>query len=731
MRSLILIPRQWRALLALTLLMGCLPVVLGNDYLLLLFNVLAINALVVLGLNLLIGSTGQVSLGHAAFYGMGAYVSAIAGVSWQWPLPWALLLALLIVAVTSFLLALPTLRLEGHYLVMATLGFNIIVNILLVQMEDLTGGPSGFPGIARLHLGSIPLKTDLSFYCFIWTLFLLVFALTLNLTDSRIGRALQAIHENDLTAQALGIPSYRFKVITFVLSALYAALAGFCYAHYVTFISPKTFDIFYSVQVVTMVVIGGMGSLWGGLAGAAILTFLPEWLHSFEDLHVLLYGLILMGVLVFCPQGVTPAILSLPFFKKFKRTESEGAAATKAPDESRPPRPKEDAPARRDHRPDQPSASTAFTKSATSASSADSKCSRSAAAAAHSSTAKFLAGSHTSTTPSQSAASAPVAASAPSRARSSVPGVSAASSVSPNGDPSADSSVQALTGESASSNDCFTSGASADSKVAAPEACALSIRNVSVSFGGIQALHQIHMDVPPGAIVALIGPNGAGKTTLLNVASGLIRPREGSIQLCGRNIVGLAPYRIAAAGVGRTFQAVQVNHKFNVIENILLGYHHLGRAGFLSAFLHSPRERREERELTEKAYTLLEEFEMEDKACWPIQRLSLFDQKLLETARALALSPAVLLMDEPAGGLNPRESELLVERISALRGRGMGIVLVEHDMNVVMRLADSVTVLQHGCLLASGAPKEIQQNPEVIAAYLGVKKPGSGGPRRC
>ncbi|MFP5213933.1 MAG: branched-chain amino acid ABC transporter permease, partial [Acidobacteriota bacterium] len=299
--GLVLVPSQWPALASIAVLLALVPFVLGNDYFLLLFNVIALNAIVVLGLNLLIGSTGQVSLGHAAFYGLGAYLSAIASTTWQWPLPYSFCFAVAFVALTAFLLALPTLRLEGHYLVMATLGFNIIVNILFGQMEALTGGPSGFPGIPKLQLGPFVLGTDRQFYFFIWSVFLLMLGLTLNLTDSRIGRALQAVHEKDLTAQALGIPSFRYKVATFVLSALYAGIAGFCYAHYVTFISPKTFDIFYSVQVVTMVAVGGMGSLWGGLAGAVLLTVLPEFLHTFEDLHVLLYGLILMSVLVFCP----------------------------------------------------------------------------------------------------------------------------------------------------------------------------------------------------------------------------------------------------------------------------------------------------------------------------------------------------------------------------------------------------------------------------------------------
>jgi branched-chain amino acid transport system permease protein len=160
-------------------------------------------------------------------------------------------------------------------------------------------------------LGSLPIQGDLSCYWLLWTFFLLVFFVSLNLVDSRVGRALRAIHENELVANALGVNTERYKVVIFAISAAYASLAGSLYAHYLSFISPKTFDIFYSVEIVTMVVVGGIGNLWGGLLGAAVLTALPEILHAMRDYALLLYGLILMGVLVFFPEGLLPGLVKL------------------------------------------------------------------------------------------------------------------------------------------------------------------------------------------------------------------------------------------------------------------------------------------------------------------------------------------------------------------------------------------------------------------------------------
>jgi len=311
--------KKWIYFCGLAVVVALLPFVVKGGYYLLVLNIIAINGLVVLGLNLLIGFAGQISLGHAAFFGMGAYFSAIFTAMYNTP-PWPTLVAvMLFTAVVAYVLGIPTLRLAGHYLVMATLGFNIILYILMVQMDYWTGGPSGFSGIPPLHLGSLPIQGDLHYYWLLWSFFLLIFFVSLNLVDSRVGRALRAIHENELVANALGVNTERYKVIIFAISAAYASLAGSLYAHYLSFISPKTFDIFYSVQIVTMVVVGGIGNLWGGLLGAALLTALPEVLHAMRDYALLVYGLILMGVLVFFPEGLLPGLVKVWAQKRSKK----------------------------------------------------------------------------------------------------------------------------------------------------------------------------------------------------------------------------------------------------------------------------------------------------------------------------------------------------------------------------------------------------------------------------
>jgi len=274
----------------------------SNSYHLQLLTFIGINTLLALGLNMLMGYAGQISLGHAAFYGIGAYTTAILTVHLNWS-PWlALPAAVLLTALVAFLVALPMLKLSGYYLGMGTLGFGMITYILIRQWTTVTGGDSGLVGIPFLAMGPYSLASGKTYFYLVWGVVLVSFLICERLVDSRVGRALRAIHDGEQVAAAMGIDTSRLKTGVFVLSAIFAALAGFLYAHLVSFISPNSFDFLVSIRLVTMVVVGGMASIWGSLLGASLLTILPEWLHVFSDFEMIVYGLILMTIMIFLQQ---------------------------------------------------------------------------------------------------------------------------------------------------------------------------------------------------------------------------------------------------------------------------------------------------------------------------------------------------------------------------------------------------------------------------------------------
>lgn len=553
-----------------------LPSLIRNDYLFVIFNVAIFNGIAVTGLNLLYDATGQVSLGHAAFYGLGAYTSALLSVTLGYPLWIAWFCSILVVLVVSFLLAFPTLRLHGHYMVMATLGCNIILSVILNQWESVTGGPSGFPGIPRFSVGSLTLATDRDFFLFAWPVLLAFTAATVTLQKSAKGKIFRALRQNEIATECCGINTVAYKVSAFVLSSLYAGIAGILYAHYMTFISPKTFGVFQSLEWVTMAVVGGMGNVAGGLIGALVLTFLPQLLHALEEWQVLFYGLILMTMLILCPQGLVPAVLTTLFCRGNPHLRSCNPRIEEKP-----------------------------------------------------------------------LCLAPVL-------------------------------------------------------VAGRKSGRLRLEGLSVSFGGIQALSSVSVAFDPGQIHAVIGPNGAGKTTLFNAICGIVRPDAGKIFLGDMDITGLRPYRIARCGIGRTFQVPQLYPEFSVRDHIGVGLF----AGRL------PREKIEE---------VMEFFDLTELSDVPIGRVSLFEKKRIELARAFAASPAYILVDEPGGGLNDEEKKAMGRYLSALQSYGVTPVVIDHHMDLVMKIAERVVVLHQGRVIAEGAPEEIVEDSFVAEAYLGSR----------
>jgi branched-chain amino acid transport system permease protein len=289
--------------------------VVTSSYVLGILVFIALNAIAALGLSLVMGFAGQVSLGQAAFYAIGAYVSGVLTASYGWNGWAALALAVLAGGATAFAIGLPIFRLSGLLLAMATLGFGIIVYYVLVNWSGVTGGPSGLTGIPPLALGSWRLDTDARMLWLSWGCLLLLLALGGNLAESRIGRALRAVHGSEVAAAAAGIDTARFKVTVFTLAGASTALAGALYAHYLTFINPSPFGFTFSVELVVMVVLGGVSSLWGSVLGAALVVLLAEALrallpllsvsHGAAEYEIVVFGLLLMTVMVLLPGGLT------------------------------------------------------------------------------------------------------------------------------------------------------------------------------------------------------------------------------------------------------------------------------------------------------------------------------------------------------------------------------------------------------------------------------------------
>ncbi len=271
---------------------------------------IAINAIVVIGLNLLMGYTGQISLGHAGFLGMGAYASAILTTHFSWSPLLAMLAGAVGTGVLAFVVARPILKLKGHTLAMATLGLGIIISIVLTNEAQFTGGPDGI-AVPTFELLGWAIAGEKTWYAVLAVLLVLCTWMALNLIDSPAGRALQAIHGSEVASRVVGVDTTRFKVRVFVLSAVIASLAGSLSAHYIGFVTPGLAGFFHSIELVTMVVTGGMASVFGSIVGAALLTLLPQVLSTFEGWETVVFGVILMLTMIFMPRGLVPTLSRL------------------------------------------------------------------------------------------------------------------------------------------------------------------------------------------------------------------------------------------------------------------------------------------------------------------------------------------------------------------------------------------------------------------------------------
>ena len=604
-------------------------------------------ATLALGLNIVVGFAGLLDLGYAAFFAIGAYyygiftafqVMPLWGPFWD-PLAavglvqkinqggpdlvhftlsfWiALPTAALVAAFFGVLFGAPTLRLRGDYLAIVTLGFGEIVPIVARNMDGVTNGAAGLNGVQapRLFGTSFGVSATPYYYVGMALVAFLIFV-SIRLRDSRIGRAWMAIREDEVAASAMGINLVRFKLLAFGIGAAFAGMTGVFFVAKLQTATPEMFGFPVSTMILVMVVLGGMGSVWGVVLGAAILQLLQswflqdltQWIHALGELTgiaalgrvdlvesiELIFGIILVVMMLFRREGLIPA------------TRKTAALSFDA----------QHAVVRRG----------GFT------------------------------------------------------------------------------GLEALGTQDREGGN------------------ALEVRGVTVRFGGLVALNKVDITVPAGGVVAVIGPNGSGKSTLFNVITGLTPAAEGSIRFHGAELLGLQPHDILKAGVARTFQNIRLFPNLTVLGNVLVGQHARLRTGPFGAVLRLAGVRREEARARDWALAIIGLFgnRLTPRADQMVSALSYANRRRVEIARALASQPKILLLDEPTAGMNPAETLELAEQIKSLHGLGLTILLIEHKLDVVTRLADTVIVLDHGDKITEGRPDEVRRNEEVLRAYLG------------
>ncbi|MEB3101721.1 branched-chain amino acid ABC transporter permease [Ferviditalea candida] len=332
--------RSVKGILLFTLILMLVPAFVSSSYFISVLILVGLYTLISTGMNMLMGFAGQISLGHAAFYGVGAYSSAYVTVKLGMPSIVGILVGVLLTAIIAFIVGIPTLKLTGHYLALATLGIGMIAFTFFKQWKDITGGLNGFFGIPALNLFGIEFDSEVKFYYLVWLIALLGILLTRNVVQSRVGRAFRAIHSSEIAANSIGVNIQKYKLQVFILSAVYASIAGSIYAHYVSFINPMLFESKMSIDFLIMSVIGGSGSIWGGLIGSAVFIILGEVLkdvipmvmhtQSSDEFQIVFFGVMLVVLLIYMPEGLAPAFVKLRNkafnWLKLSRRRSRGAA---------------------------------------------------------------------------------------------------------------------------------------------------------------------------------------------------------------------------------------------------------------------------------------------------------------------------------------------------------------------------------------------------------------------